>query len=412
MQTTGIIIFLSVISVIFILLDLYSINKLSKIVKLRNWNSWITKIAWISSAVSLILWLIIATGRIFDPFDKNIMVNLFKVVSIWYLPKLLIFFVAFPIDIFNFLKNFILKLIKKHKQKEETVTISSRRKFVQNTALGFAGIPFILGLNGALYSVTNLRIYREKIYLQDLPINLSELRIVQISDLHFGSSPDKSTIIEMCYMVESLNPDIIFITGDFVNFDPNELKLGLEEVGNLRSKYGTYAVLGNHDHYMAPSEHTRLIDEIKNSGINLLINENVQLPINGEILNIVGVDNSGARQTFADWDKSFSDIDKRNKTILLCHDPINWEKNIIDKLPADLTLSGHTHGGQIAFSLLGMNFSPAQFAYKHFAGLYSHKDQYLYVNRGIGTSGPPMRLSMDPEITLITLKAENNLANG
>lgn len=397
-------------TIVFILLDIYSISKLNKVVKARNWSKWITRTAWISSGVSLIIWFIIATSRIFDSFDKNVIVNLFKVVSIWYLPKILIFLFAFPIDIFQFSKGLILKLFKNDKLKDKQIQLNSRRKFVQNTALGFAGIPFIMGLNGALVSVTNLRIYRENIYLMDLPINLNELKIVQISDLHFGSFPDKSTIIEMCYQIESLNPDIVFITGDFVNFDPKELDLGFDEVSRIRSRYGTYAVLGNHDHYMKESDHKYLINRIKESGINLLINENIPLEINNEILNIVGVDNSGSRQNFADWNTAFDGIDKRNKTILLCHDPINWEKTIIDNYPVDLTLSGHTHGGQIAFSMMGLEFSPAQLAYKHYAGLYTHKDQYLYVNRGIGTSGPPMRLSMDPEITLITLKTENNLA--
>ena len=410
MQATGFIIFLSILTIIFVLLDFYTISKLNKIVKLRNWNQLITKIAWYSSILSLLVWLVVATGRVFEPFDRNIMINLFKVVSIWYLPKILIFLIIFPVDIFNLLKNLILKIFKNNAKVENQTKVSSRRKFVQNTALGFAGIPFVLGLNGALVSVTNLRVYRENIYLKDLPINLNELRIVQISDLHFGSFPDKSTIIEMCYQISSLNPDIIFITGDFVNFDPNELDLGLEEVSQIRSRYGTFAVLGNHDHYMKNSDHQSLISRIKESGINLLINENVELNINEEIINIVGVDNSGSRQNFADWNKAFEGINKRNKTILLCHDPIHWERHIIDNYPADLTLSGHTHGGQIAFSLLGLEFSPAQLAYKHYAGLYTHNDQYLYVNRGIGTSGPPMRLSMDPEITLITFKTENNLA--
>lgn len=410
MQVKGFIIFLSILTIIFILLDYYSIRKLSKVVKIRNWNQWITKIAWISSGVSILIWFIIATGRIFDPFDKNVMVNLFKVVSIWYLPKILIFLIAFPIDIFKIIKNLFLKLIKRDHFVSDQIQLSSRRKFVQNTALGFAGIPFIMGINGALISVSNLRVYRENIYLKDLPINLSDLKIVQISDLHFGSFPDKSTIIEMCYQIELLNPDLVFITGDFVNFDPKELDLGLDEVGKIKSRYGTYAVLGNHDHYMKVSDHEYLINRIKESGINLLINENIPLSIHNEKLYIVGVDNSDSRQNFADWNKAFNGVDKRHKSILLCHDPINWEKHIIDNYPADLTLSGHTHGGQIAFSLMGLEFSPAQLAYKHYAGLYSNKDQHLYVNRGIGTSGPPMRLSMDPEITLITLKTENNLA--
>ncbi|HRP02353.1 MAG TPA: metallophosphoesterase [Candidatus Kapabacteria bacterium] len=403
-------IFIIVMTLLYIVLDTYFISKLAKIAKQRKWNKWVVRSLWISSAASLFFLILIFSQRILHTFDKEILVNITKILTIWYLPKILIFLVAFPIDIIRFVKNIFLKLFKKNTTNTITQVVSSRRKFVQNTALSVAGIPFYLAVKGVAYNVSNVRVYRENIYLKDLPINLNDFKIVQISDLHLGSFPDKTAIIEMCHLIQSLNPDIIFITGDFVNFDVNELDMGLEEVSKLKSKYGIYAILGNHDHYMTDNEHQKLIKRIKESGISLLINENVILNINNEKINLVGVDNEGSKQKFADWEKAYKGIDKRNKTILLCHDPSNWDSNIIDKYPADLTLSGHTHGGQIALSFMGLELSPAQLIYKEYAGLYTNDDKQLYVNRGIGTSGPPMRLSMDPEVSLLILKLENNIA--
>lgn len=408
---SGFFVFISILILAFIALDIYLIKKLQKIAILQSWNNWIIRTVWLSSVVSLIILIIVFSNRLFNTLGQATLVDLLKFVSIWYLPKLLIFVIAFPIDIFRFIKGIIVKLFFKNTSNQIILAPnSSRRKFVQNSALGFAGIPFAFALKGSVYNVSNLRIYKENIQILDLPINLNNLKIVQISDLHFGSFPDKNTIKEMCNIIDSLYPDIIFITGDFVNFDPKELELGLLEVSRLKSKYGSFAILGNHDHYMTDNDHNKLISKIRESGINLLINENITLSINNENLNIVGVDNSGTNQNYADWDKAYANLDKRNKTILLCHDPSNWDKNIIDRLSADLTLSGHTHGGQIALSFMGLELSPAQLVYKQYAGLYSHKNQYLYVNRGIGTSGPPMRIGMDPEISLLTLKIAYNLA--
>jgi len=395
------------------MLDIYTISKLSKFSKQNNWNPNIIIAIWGISALSFILWIYLIINRFNDPLIDNTTSLIFQFVSIWYLPKILISIILLPFDFVNFLKRTIYSHIKKdkvvsiHKSNE---SIKGRRLFVQNTALGFAGIPFLLAFKGIILDIDNLQIFRENIQLHKLPQSLDGLRIIQISDIHFGSFPDKRTIKEMCYQINGLNADIIFITGDFVNFSQKELILGIEELGQLKSRYGIYACLGNHDHYMNADEHEQLIKIIKNNNIQLLINENITLNINESKLNIVGVDYSGHRLNYADWGKSFDGISPLNTTILLCHDPKSWDQSIIGKTCADLTLAGHTHGGQVAFELFGQILSPAQFTYKQYAGLYRNRDQYLYVNRGIGTSGPPIRLFMNPEITLITLKTSENLA--
>ena len=179
---------------------------------------------------------------------------------------------------------------------------------------------------------------------------------------------------------------------------------------NMRARYGVYGCLGNHDHYMSPDQHNQLIKIIRDCGIKLLINENTTIDINGEKLQIASVDNSSYNTNFGDMDKALYGLHDYLPTILLCHDPGEWGKNIKMKTHVDLTLSGHTHGGQMGINVFGKIYTPATIIYDEYAGLYSDKNQYLYVNRGIGTIGPPLRIAIPPEVTLLTLYSTEKFA--
>ena len=212
-------------------------------------------------------------------------------------------------------------------------------------------------------------------------------------------------------MINNLKPDIIAITGDFVNSNPDEFLIVNDELKLLRSEYGVFACLGNHDHYMNEKQKVKLKELIKNTGIDLLVNENKILKIKGETLQIAGIDNSSFQLKFGDVNKTLEGLTPGYPTILLCHDPKMWENEIMGKTFVDLTLSGHTHAGQVSLDFTGNYFIPAMWVLKHVAGLYKFKDQHLYVNVGIGTAGPPIRIGIRPEITLITLKSVENFTN-
>jgi hypothetical protein len=281
---------------------------------------------------------------------------------------------------------------------------------IQNTGWILAGIPFFGVIDGAIRTTTNHKVTPIDIHLAKLSQKLNGFRIVQISDLHAGSILSNKSIIELSFIIDSLKPDIITITGDFVNFSPDELDRILPLLRNFRTQHGVYACLGNHDRYMTMAEHETLVNKIRDCGIDLLINQNKSIEIAGEKIQIAGIDNSSYGTQYGDINKTVSGLQEYLPTVLLCHDPNQWD-DIREKCRfIDLTLSGHTHGGQIALNIFNNDYSVAKVLYKYNSGLYKSDEQYLYINRGIGTIGPPLRIGIEPEITLITLHSIEQLA--
>jgi len=333
---------------------------------------------------------------------------LFILPAIWYLPKTVIVPVLIIKDIFYLIKKLLTQ--KKQLSVNNDLDNTGRRKFVQAAGWTAAAAPFLLVTDGLIRTTNNFKIHTVDVPLYKLPKAMDGLKIVQISDIHAGSFASSTPMTTVLLLVESIDPDLIVITGDFVNFHPNELPFIVPQLSNLKAKYGVYACLGNHDHYMRQNEHEILLEIIKEAGIKLLINENETITIKNEKLQIAGCDNSSYRMSFGNIPKTLYGLKNYLPTILLCHDPTNWDKEIRKKTFADLTLSGHTHGGQVGIELFGETLTPARLSYKQFAGLYRDRDQYIYVNRGIGTVAVPVRIGINPEITLLTLRAIDNVA--
>ncbi len=409
-QTT-LIVFIAVITFFFILLDTYFLVKWNNLVKKRNWKKVYFQIPLAIAIIMLLLSLYISYERFFTG-EKNITANvLYIVTSFWYLPKILIVPVMLIFDSLKLLINFIKYIFKSNKAvKIQPIPIQGRRKFIQNVTWSFAGLPFLAAYKGLVHSVYDIKVTRINIPLMKLHVEHEGLRIVQISDIHFGSFYSRKPLMEALFTTNNLQPDLIFITGDFVNFNPIEMDFGFDIINSLKARYGIFACLGNHDHYMTDEEHVKLLTYFDGSNIKLLNNDNEVLNIKGKPINIVGVDNYGSRQTFGDFDKALDGLSSINTTLLLCHDPANWDRFIKGKKDVDIMFAGHTHGGQVAFDIYGKYVSPVALAYEQFAGLYHKSGQYLYVNRGLGTSGPPIRLGVNPEITIFTLKSPEDYA--
>lgn len=325
-------------------------------------------------------------------------------IAIWYLPKYPIALILSLYTAIRAITTFIQSRI--HSINVNVTTVDEkRRKVIHSIGVGLASVPFIGTAQGVLHTIYDIEIRTLELIIPRLSTVFDGYKVIQISDIHIGSLFGTKFIEEVIQSINQLSPDIIAITGDFVNFDPLEFEPYVALFSQLQAKHGVYGSLGNHDHYMTNDKHIKLQSLIRKSKIDLLVNEARTITVNGADLIIAGTDNTGFNQRFGDLDKTFINVPKDAPAILMAHDPTYWDMQIADSQVADLTLSGHTHGGQIGIELLGSSYSPAQFVYQHWAGLYEAKGNYLYVNRGIGTVGPPIRIGMRPEITVITLRA-------
>jgi predicted MPP superfamily phosphohydrolase len=203
-------------------------------------------------------------------------------------------------------------------------------------------------------------------------------------------------------MVNGLKADMIAVTGDFVNSSVQEVYPFATAFSLLHAQDGVYGVLGNHDYYTRQVE--TVAKEVSDCGIRLLRNEHLVIERNGHGVCLVGVDDVGTRKRAGNYfDQALLDSKSGMTRILLCHRPYFFDEAKARDI--DLTLSGHTHGGQIVFVRLGNDIiAPARIASPYVAGLYSQGRSHMYVSRGVGTVGVPIRINCPPEITKIVLK--------
>lgn len=301
------------------------------------------------------------------------------------------------------------------KQKIEGNTIS-RSVFLTRTGMALGGLLF-----GSLMWGTrnryNYQIHKEMLSFGNLPKAFKGLKIVQISDVHMGSFADITAVQRGIDMIMEEKPDLIFFTGDLVNNIAAEVS---EEYFNvfrkLSAPMGVYSVLGNHDYgdyFKWDSEKDKVanLERLKSLqadlGWRLLLNENIVLERGEDKIAILGVENWGAQRKFP----KFGDLELARKgveeipfKILLSHDPSHWEAKVLPYYnDIDLTLSGHTHGMQFGIEIPGIKWSPSQWVYKQWAGLYRSENQMIYVNRGFGFLGYSGRVGILPEITVLEL---------
>lgn len=304
----------------------------------------------------------------------------------------------------------------------------TRGQFMRRMGWTAASIPFVATGYGVFRTLYDFSVHRVEVPIAGLPRQFEGLTIAQLSDLHAGSLFSEAPMRDAVSIVNGLKPDLIAVTGDFVNHDVAETPLILPGMNDLHSNVGTFGCLGNHDHY---ANTQRLADQIATTPVQLLVNTHRTLEVDGARLNIIGTDNTGFRQYYADLPAAVQGIQPHaeSASILLAHDPTFWDNEVRPNHPdIDLMLCGHTHGGQFGFEFGPIRWSLAQMRYERWAGLYSEPrrqrgpadghperirvgssmdrdgSQFLYVNRGLGTVGPPLRLGIRPEVTLLTLR--------
>ncbi len=297
--------------------------------------------------------------------------------------------------------------------------LSERESLIVIPIIGLlAGfLPFFIIIYAIFKALYRFKVHHLHIKTSLAPESFKGLKIVHISDLHLGSFNFRYHILDRAVnLINHLEPDLIFFTGDLVNNFAWELKGWGKVLKKLEAKKGKFAVLGNHDYgdyssWETPELKQRNFESIKyfykKINFSLLLNEGTIIKKNGVDIAVLGVENWGNPpfKKYGDLAKAIESVKNIPLKILLSHDPTHWPEEVIDQTDILLTLSGHTHGMQAGVNLKNKQWSPIKYKYKHWAGLHKEGDQYLNVNRGLGWLGFPGRLGMRPEITCIDISS-------
>lgn len=294
----------------------------------------------------------------------------------------------------------------------------SRSKFLTQAGLITAGVPFIMLTKGIVKGAYDYKLRNQTLLLPHLPERFDGLKIIQISDIHSGSFFDKDAVKLGIDMIMQQKADLIFFTGDMVNNVASEAVEYMDIFGHINAPMGVFSTLGNHDYgdyvtnWESPEAKKKNLDDLctihKDLGWRLMRNEHETLSVHGQKIGLIGVENWGDRgrfQRLGDIEKAQHGMEEVPVKLLLSHDPSHWDAVVRKNHPdIDVMFAGHTHGMQFGIEIGGFKWSPSQYMYKQWAGLYEEGKQKLYVNRGFGFIGYPGRVGILPEITLFTLK--------
>jgi predicted MPP superfamily phosphohydrolase len=370
--------------------------------------------------LALLIILVMASGawsiRFWPPVFKIYLPGL---AMVGYMTKFGLFFFLVLADILAFVRGSVKIILGEGRSKG--VFFHRWQPFLI-AGVSLASIIFILLFTGLVYWVYDFKIKTVTIESSDVPAEFDGMRIVQISDIHLGNWICARPLNRAIEIINNLKPDVVLFTGDMVNFSTDEAYPFREELRKITAPSGIYAIKGNHDYsdYVQwPSVIEKQADQdslasfYSQLGWNLMNNRHVILRKGNSSLAIAGIENWSKKALWGrrgNLKEALAGTDSIPFIILMSHDPTHWEAEVSRRYPqVDLTLSGHTHGMQIGIETDSFRWSPAQYIYTYWAGLYPKKlkngnDQFLYVNQGLGTIGFPGRVGIRPEITLLILK--------
>ncbi|MCE3295762.1 MAG: metallophosphoesterase [Crocinitomicaceae bacterium] len=367
--------------------------------RIFNWTWWIS---------TVLLYASVFLSRISDSnFLKNALVNVFMIILVLKLVTGLAFVITILVQ---FIKSLVIA------SKLTAAEQLARRKLASQIALGIAAVPFVSLVWGLVKTAYDFKVHRVRINSAKIPAAFQGLKIVQISDIHTGSLQGFRQLQKAVDLINSLKPDLIVFTGDLVNNQSNEAGPYIPILKQLQAPMGIYSVLGNHDYgdynsWNSTEDKQRNMEEMyqihRNLNWKLMLNEHVALEKDNEHIALIGIENWSANLNFKKYgklDRAYQGAENYPYKILLSHDPSHWSYEVKELYKdIDLTLSGHTHGFQFGVEIPGFKWSPSQYIYPQWAGLYKKEDQLLYVNRGLGCLGYMGRIGIRPEITLIEL---------
>ncbi len=275
-----------------------------------------------------------------------------------------------------------------------------RRKVLELLTTGAKFAPWIVVGYGIRTAYVNHRVTRTEIAIPNLPHAFDGFRIVQLTDIHVSDDMPPELIERFAELATALDADVGMLTGDYLAFDQRGLEECVKALASIQTRSGLYGCLGNHEIHTEASD--RITREFERRGVDVLRDEarNFDLSPGGERLRFVGVDYQRSRERPLRGVQEL--LSGAVPNILLSHNPNVFPHAA--ELGFDLTLSGHTHGGQVRIEILEKAISPSQFISPYVQGLYRRGGSNLYVSQGVGTSGLPVRIGSPPEITLLTLR--------
>lgn len=381
------------ISIIILLVTLLpDIYMYRRYVKRRLGNVWVRIAWWLPTLLITVSTIGVSLTRDFAPHNLTLFNTYLFITALVVLPKL----------------TFVLCSLAGR--------LARRMLKLRRNCGNYVGLVLVLAelyilFHGTMVGTDRLNVRQVTIEFDDLPTAFDGYRIAQFTDVHLGSMKDE-LMLRAVTAIDDMRPDLIVFTGDIQNMGPDELPRFAQTLKRLKAKDGVMSVLGNHDYSryvnLPPDEALRnelmTCDFETSVGWQLLLNDNRIVRRGADSIVIAGGENDG-RPPFpakADLKKTMRGIDAKSFVVMLQHDPSAWRRHILPQTNAQLTLSGHTHGGQI--SLFGLR--PTELVGKEDDGLYVEGKRKLFVSTGLG-GFIPFRFYMNPEVVEITLKKIN-----
>lgn len=389
---------------IFIFLAIAALIEWGAFVAFRGWVSQFDKYFWIYLVLTVVSYLFFLSFPWVADKNKYAFVNVFFII---FFGKL----IAAILVLLGLGANKLVETVYM-----ETPVSQGRRDFIKKTSALVGLFPMALMTWGIFRTAGNFKIHRVRLQLNKMPEAFKGLKIVQISDIHTGSFFSKARMQEAVDEILELKPDMVLFSGDLVNNRTDECDDYVDILSQIKAPMGVYSTLGNHDYgdyekWSGKEEKLQnfeaMLQTHKALGWDLLMNEHRVFERNGEKIALLGVENWGANLRFPKYGKlnqAYEGTQDIPVKILISHDPSHWEAEVLKNYEdISLTVSGHTHGFQFGVEIPGIKWSPSQWVYKQWAGLYEQSGKYLYVNRGLGCIGYMGRVGIQPEITLFEL---------
>jgi uncharacterized protein len=404
--------FIIIISV-FLIIDYYAWTGIrTYFASFQNFQ--FIRIAYIVSTVITLIGFLLTismymNGRAIQSASSNLLIG---IVFIIMLPKILLGCALLVEDVFRIFWSICLWI----KHGGAVWQFIPRYKLFTLIGLLIASVMMVIMIKGVFFNKYRYKVKRLTLYFENLPISFENYTIVQISDVHSGSFDNKDKVEKGIDLINAQNPDLVLFTGDIVNMRSEEFFPYIPIFTKIKARDGKFSILGNHDYgdyvrFGSPVEKWRnhhLLEVYEHrAGFNLLLNRHETIKKGNDSIFIVGVENWGHAPfpKRGKLDVAMEGVPNGAFVVLLSHDPSHWDSVVThQKQNIALTLSGHTHGMQFGIDFWGMKWSPVQWKYPLWSGLYRRNGMKLYVNVGFGFIGLPGRVGILPEITVFTLK--------